>query len=286
MSYIDLAGRLIGSRLSCIGLAGRLIGSCLSCILLVGGFIGSCLSHIGLVGGLIGSRLSCIGLAGGLISRCLSCIGLINRLIGSCLSCIDLVGRFIGSCLSHIGLAGGLIGSRLSRIGLVGGFIGSCLSCILLVGGVIGSSLNRVGLVGSCRIRFAAYVCRSGEVFLFQQTGIVKGNAQRCREYENQDECIVHRRQERRDIERRKVHEESHDCAKNQGLIFDGAAKENGNPVKQEDAHCHDGSSKQEKRQYLSPRFISVNFPAYGSCAGMVGGTCRTPDISYFDASP
>ena len=72
----------------------------------------------------------------------------------------------------------------------------------------------------------------------------------------------MHWRQERRDIECRKIHEKSHDCTKGQSLVFDGAAKKNGGSVKQEDAHCHDGSSKQEKGQYRSPRFVSISFPA------------------------
>ena len=93
-------------------------------------------------------------------------------------------------------------------------------------------------------------------------------------------------RQERRDIECRKIHEKSHDCTKGQSLVCDGAAKKNGGSVKQEDAHCHDGSSKQEKRQYLSPRFSSVNFPADGCTPTGSRAACRTPDISYFDASP
>ena len=96
----------------------------------------------------------------------------------------------------------------------------------------------------------------------------------------------MHPCQEGRDIERRKVHEESHDCAENQGLILDGAAKEDGNPMKQEDARRHDGGSKQEKRQYLSPRFASTSFLQTALRPQKSRAACRTPDISYFDASP
>ena len=87
----------------------------------------------------------------------------------------------------------------------------------------------------------------------------------------------MHCRQEGRDLERRKVHEEGHDCAENQGFVLDGAIKENGDSMKKEDTRRHDGDRKQEKRQYLSPRFVSVSFPADAFASAGAGGCLQNP---------
>ena len=87
----------------------------------------------------------------------------------------------------------------------------------------------------------------------------------------------MHCRQEGRDVERRKVHEEGHDCAENQGFVLDGAIKENGDSMKKEDTRRHDGDRKQEKRQYLSPRFVSVSFPCGRLCVRRGWGLLAEP---------
>ena len=84
-------------------------------------------------------------------------------------------------------------------------------------------------------------------------------------------------RQKGSDVERRKVHEEGHDCTENQGFVLDGTVKENGDSVKKEDTRRHDGSSKQEKRQYLSPRFVSISFPADVFASAGAGGCLQNP---------